>query len=72
MTDAATAQAAAEAAQTDVDNLTNVVDGNTEAIEAVTSTATNNAAAIATIQSDYLRQADIFVFNCGSSTEVIH
>ena len=40
--------------------------------DAAKQAAADNAADIAAIQGDYLKSADLFIFNCGTSTEVVH
>lgn len=62
---AALAQATADKAQDEVDALETVVTG-------VKTTADTAAADIANIKADYLKAVDTYIFNCGSSTTVIH
>lgn len=63
----------------EIDSLANKVDNETTGLaatkgiaDAAKKAAENNASDIADIKADYLKQADIFIFDCGSATEVIH
>ena len=43
-----------------------------EIADAAKSQSDTNKSDIATIKSDYLKAADVYIFNCGSATEVTH
>lgn len=65
--------------RTDLTALTNKVDDSAtglaktkEIADAAKSQSDTNKSDIATIKSDYLKAADVYIFNCGSATEVTH
>ena len=43
-----------------------------EIADGAASAASENAQKIAAIEDDYLKEADLFIFDCGSATKVIH
>lgn len=65
--------------RTDLTALTNKVNDSAtglaktkEIADAAKSQSDTNKSDIATIKSDYLKAADVYIFNCGSATEVTH
>ena len=65
--------------RTDLTALINKVDDSStglaktkEIADAAKSQSDTNKSEIATIKSDYLKAADVYIFNCGSATEVTH
>lgn len=65
--------------RTDLTALTNKVNDSStglaktkEIADAAKSQSDTNKSDIATIKSDYLKAADVYIFNCGSATEVTH
>lgn len=65
--------------RTDLTALTNKVDDSAtglaktkEIADAAKSQSDTNKSDIATIKSDYLKAADVYIFNCGSATKVTH
>ena len=55
-----------------VDNSTTGLAATKSIADAAKKTAEDNAADITTIKNDYLKAADVYIFNCGSSTTVTH
>ena len=65
--------------RTDLTALTNKVNDSAtglaktkEIADAAKSQSDTNKSDIATIKSDYLKAADVYIFNCGSATKVTH
>ena len=61
-----------EKLRTDLNTVTNKVDDTSTGLAATNKLANDNAAAIEAIQADYLKAADTFILDCGSSTQVTH
>lgn len=55
-----------------VDNGTTGLAATKSIADAAKKAAEDNAADITTIKNDYLKAADVYIFNCGSSTTVTH
>ena len=55
-----------------VDNSTTGLAATKSIADAAKKAAEDNAADITTIKTDYLKAADVYIFNCGSSTTVTH
>lgn len=55
-----------------VDNSTTGLAATKSIADAAKKAAEDNAADITTIKNDYLKAADVYIFNCGSTTTVTH
>lgn len=68
-----------EQLRTDLDTVTNKVNDEDTGLEATKTIAdeaktqaSTNAGKISAIEADYLKEADFFIINCGSASEVTH
>lgn len=76
VTDAATAQNAANEAKTAVQTLSATVNNEVTGLAATKAIADNTASKVTAIEADYMKNSDFlataFIFDCGSASEVDH
>lgn len=61
-----------EALQTELSRVAGLVDDEKTGLAATKKIADDAASDVAEIKADYLKAADVYIFNCGSATEVVH
>lgn len=61
-----------EALYTEVTRVAGLVDNKDTGLVATNTAATDAQTRVAAIEADYLKAADAYIFNCGSSTTVTH